>query len=72
MDIDDPKATPANFRKACVMRREQSVDDMVQLVLDQTHWNDSRPDQKVEILPTDLGFDVELRLASMGQEPEAA
>lgn len=72
MDIDDPKATPSNFRKACVMRREQTVDDMLQLVLDQTHWNDTRPEQQVEILPTDLGFDVELRLASMGKEPDAA
>jgi hypothetical protein len=55
------------------MRREQSVDDMVQLRLDQLHWNDQRaPDQNVGVLPADLEFDVELRLASMDDDDEAA
>ena len=55
MDIDDPRAKPGNFRKACVMRREQSVDDQLQLRLDQIHWNDQRPPgQHVEILPARL------------------
>jgi hypothetical protein len=66
IDIDDPNTKPENFRKACVMRREQSVDDQLQLRLDQVHWNDQRqPEQQVEILPADLEFDVELRMASM-------
>lgn len=75
IDIDDPKTKPENFKKACVMRREQSVDDMLQLFLDQTHWNDTRPpEQQVEVLPADLGFDLELRLSSMDDKdtPEAA
>jgi hypothetical protein len=73
IDIDDPKAKPESFRKACVMRREQSVDDMVQLRLDQVHWNDQRPaEQHVELLPADLEFDLELRLASMDDKGEAA
>lgn len=73
IDIDDPKTKPGNFRKACVMRREQSVDDQLQLRLDQTHWNDSRPpEQQVDILPADLEFDVELRLAAMDDRKDAA
>ncbi|MBI5165361.1 MAG: hypothetical protein HY985_15830 [Magnetospirillum sp.] len=73
IDIDDPKTKPESFRKACVMRREQSVDDQVQLRLDQIHWNDHRPiEQHVEILPADLEFDVEIRLASMDDQDDAA
>ena len=73
IDIDDPKTKPESFRKACVMRREQTVDDQLQLRLDQVHWNDNRPaDQQVEILPADLEFDVELRLASMDDREDAA
>lgn len=73
IDIDDPNTRPDRFRKACVMRREQSVDDLVQLRLDQNHWNDSRSeDQQVEELPGDLEFDIELRLASMDDQDDAA
>jgi hypothetical protein len=73
IDIDDPKAKPDSFRKACVMRREQSVDDQVALRLDQVHWNDQRPPaQRIEILPADMEFDVELRLATMDDGKEAA
>lgn len=73
IDIDDPKTKPASFRKACVLRREQSIDDQLQLRLDQIHWNDHRPDdQQVEILPADLEFDLEIRLASMDDKGEAA
>ena len=73
IDIDDPATKPDNFRKACVMRREQSVDDQLQLRLDQIHWNDQRPlEQQVEVLPADLEFDIELRIASMDDQGEAA
>lgn len=73
LDIDHPKAKPDSFRKACVMRREQSVGDMVQLRLDQLHWNDQRPDdQQVELLPADMELDVEIRLAGMDDQDEAA
>lgn len=73
IDIDDPKTKPESFRKACVMRREQTVDDQVQLRLDQIHWNEQRPaEQHVEILPADLEFDIALRLASMDDRDEAA
>lgn len=73
IDIDDPKTKPSSFRKSCVMRREQSVDDQLQLRLDQIHWNDTRPeDQQVDILPADLEFDIELRLASMDDSDDEA
>lgn len=73
IDIDDPKTKPSSFRKACVMRREQSVDDQVQLRLDQVHWNDNRPaEQQVEVLPADLEFDIEIRLAAMDSRDDAA
>lgn len=73
IDIDEPKTKPDAFRKACVMRREQSVGDVVQLRLDQLHWNDTRPpDQQVELLPADMEFDVELKLAGMDDEDSAA
>lgn len=73
IDIDDPKTKPENFRKASVMRREQTVDDQLQLRLDQIHWNDNRlGDQQVEILPADLEFDLDLRLAAMDEDDDAA
>lgn len=73
IDIDDPKTKPQNFKKACVMRREQSVDDLFALYLDQTHWNKTRsPEQQVEMLPNDLDFDIQLRLAAMKKKPDAA
>lgn len=73
LDIDHPKAKPENFRKACVMRREQSVGDMVQLRLDQLHWNEQRPaEQQVELLPADMELDVEIRLAGMDDQDDAA
>lgn len=73
IDIDDPNTKPDRFRKACVLRREQTVDDLVQLRLDQNHWNSTRPeDQQVEELPGDLEFDIELRIASMDDDGEEA
>ncbi len=73
IDIDDPSTKPDRFRKACVLRREQAVDDMTQLRLDQLHWNDNRPEeQRVDVLPADLEMDVEIRLASMDDEDAAA
>jgi len=73
IDIDDPKTKPQNFKKACVLRREQSVDDLFALFLDQTHWNETRtPEQQVEMLPADLDFDIQLRLAALDKKPDAA
>jgi len=66
VDIDEPKTKPESFRKACVFRREQTIDDAVYIRLDQLHWNDHRPpSQHIELLTADMEFDVELRLANM-------
>lgn len=47
--------------------------DVVQLRLDQLHWNETRPpEQQVELLPADMEFDVELKLAGMDSDDEAA
>lgn len=73
LDIDNPKTKPTSFHKACVMRREQAVDDMFNIFLDQTHWNDTRSaEEQVPILPADLGFDLELRLSAMDGDKKAA
>lgn len=73
VDIDEPRTKPEHFKKACVMRREQTVDDMLALFHDQTHWNNTRPaEQQVEILPADLEMDIQIRLAAEDSKPEAA
>lgn len=73
IDIDHPETKPESFRRACILRREQTVDDQLQLRLDQVHWNENRPpEQQVEILPADLEFDIELRLAAMDDKDDAA
>jgi hypothetical protein len=74
IDIDQPHTKPESFRKACVFRREQTVDDVVQLRLDQLHWNSQRPtSQHVELLPADMEFDIDIRLAENdGDDEEAA
>lgn len=66
IDIDDPDIKPDRFKRACVLRREQTVGDMTQLRLDQLHWNDNRgPGEQVELLPGDLELDIEIRIAAM-------
>ena len=73
IDIDDPNTKPDRFRKACVLRREQTVGDVTQLRLDQLHWNDSHPaDQQVDVLPGDLELDIKIRLAAMDHKDDAA
>lgn len=73
IDIDDPKAKPESFQKACYMRREQSLGDVMQLRLDQLHWNESRAEeQQIPLFPADMEFDIELRLAAMDDRDEAA
>src|SRR4051812_23535971 len=51
IDIDDPETTMDSFRKSAVMRREQMVDDGVQLSLDIDHWNSVRLDNERVELP---------------------
>lgn len=70
IDIDDPKTKPERFRKSTVMRREQMIDDGVQLRLDENHWNSTRPiEQQIELLPMDLEPDIDWRIASLDHVP---
>lgn len=68
IDIDDPATTAKNFRKSAVMRREQMVDDGVQLSLDLDHWNSIRPPGDHVTLPMDISPDIEWRKNSMGDD----
>lgn len=70
VDIDDPKTKPTSMRASLVMRREQMVDDGLQLTFDMEHWNSMRPpDEQIE-LPMDLTFDIALRRAAMDDGDE--
>jgi|SRR5665213_1636945 len=76
VDIDDPNTTTNNFRKSAVRRREQMIDDGVQLSLDLDHWNSMHAAEADQVnLPWDLTLDVEIRRASFddaGDEDKAA
>lgn len=72
IDIDDPKTTPINMRASLVMRREQMVDDGLQLTFDMERWNSIRPEDERIDLPMDLTFDIDLRRASGDEGDEAA
>ena len=71
IDIDDPNTTPKNFRKSSVMRRNQMVDDGVQLSLDLDHWNNIHPTEADQVhLPWDLTLDIEIRRASLDEQSD--
>jgi hypothetical protein len=70
IDIDDPETTQSNMRKSAIMRREQMVDDGVQLSLDLDHWNGTHPDEERIELPMDITPDIEWRKAAMDDDRE--
>jgi hypothetical protein len=72
IDIDDPVTTPQNMRKSLVTRREQMVDDGLQLTLDMDHWNSLRPEAEHIALPMDLSLDIEWRKAALDDDEAAA
>ena len=72
IDIDDPQTTPTNMRASLVMRREQMIDDGLQLTFDMEHWNGIRPENEHIDLPMDLTFDIELRRAARETDDDAA
>ncbi len=72
IDIDDSETTPDSFRKSAVMRREQMVDDGMQLSLDLDHWNSIRPETERVEMPWDLTMDIEIRRASLDDVEEVA
>lgn len=70
IDIDDPETSFSNMRKSMVSRREQMVDDGVQLSLDLDHWNTIRPDEERILLPMDLEMDIEWRKNAMDYDDD--
>ena len=50
------------------MRREQMVDDGLQLTFDMEHWNSIRPPDEHIGLPMDLTFDIALRRAAKEED----
>ena len=60
------------MRKSLVMRREQMVDDGLQLTLDLDHWHSLRPKEEKIVLPMDLSPDIEWRKNALDDEEEAA
>jgi len=72
IDIDNPATVPKKMRISLVMRREQMIDDGLQLTLDMDHWNSIRPEDERISLPMDLTLDVEIRRAALDEEDDAA
>lgn len=72
VDIDDPEVKRPVMRKSLIKRREQMVDDGVQLCLDADHWNSVHPEEEPITLPMDFSYDVEWRKAASGEADEAA
>jgi hypothetical protein len=72
VDIDDPSVTRPIMRKSLIKRREQMVDDGVQLCLDADHWNSLHPAEEPIMLPMDFELDVQIRKAASGEADEAA
>ena len=71
VDMDDPNTKPNSMRASLVMRREQMVDDGLQLTFDMEHWNKIRPESEHIELPMDLTFDIELRRAAKEDDDPA-
>ena len=59
VDIDE--AERPIILKSLVHRREQMVDDGLQLTLDLEHWNRANPNEEPIELPMDLTLDIEWR-----------
>jgi hypothetical protein len=59
--IDIDEAPRPQMLKSLVNRREQMVDDGLQLTLDEDHWNRIHPDEEPINLPMDLTMDIEWR-----------
>ena len=69
-DIDE--ATRPQMLKSAVKRREQMVDDGLQLCFDLDHWNRVNPEEEPIELPMDLGPDIEWRKNAPDDDDKAA
>lgn len=72
VDIDDPEVKRPTMHKSLMKRREQMVDDGVQLCLDADHWNSLHSDEEPIAPPMDFTLDVQIRKAASGEADEAA
>jgi hypothetical protein len=70
IDMDDPAITFSSMKKSIVRRREQMVDDGVQLSLDLDHWNSIRPADEYLTFETDFGPDIEWRKNAMDDDDD--
>jgi len=70
--IDIDEAPRIRMLKAVVMRREQMLDDGVQLTLDESHWNRIHPEEEPIQVPMDFADDIEWRLNAPDEREEAA
>ena len=59
--IDIDQAPRKQMHKSLIMRRQQMVDDGLQLTLDADHWNNINPTEQPIIIPLDFTEDVEER-----------
>lgn len=68
VDIDE--APRKHMVKSFVMRREQIVDDAVQLTFDAEHWNRIHPSEDPILIDADLTDDVQWRINAPSEEDE--
>lgn len=59
--IEIDSAPRKHMAKSAMQRREQTVGDIYQIVLDLEHWNRVHPTEPAITTETDLTMDVELR-----------
>jgi hypothetical protein len=64
IDIDDPTTTRLKMLKCINTRREQTIGDCYQMVLDAGRWSRTRPNEEPIQVPLDFGPDVEWRMNS--------
>jgi hypothetical protein len=70
VDIDE--APRPKMQKALVNRREQSVGDILQMKLDEAHWNRIHPDEDPLNMETDFTLDIEWRLNAPDEDGDVA
>ena len=69
--VDIDTAPRKQVHKSLVLRREQMVDDGVQLSLDMDHWNSTHPNELPIEIVFDFEDDVEWRKAALDEQAEA-
>jgi hypothetical protein len=68
-DMEGPAATESKVEKALKLRREQALDVVVHIRVDENRWNTMHPDQKIQ-LDFDFNDEVIWRLNAPGEDEE--